>query len=129
MSKHRDMWVMHTNLYISLNGWCQRHEQEMDSNLSITRVCSFITHAIYSAASPASAEAASERCVSYLGVSTLAASLNWVDLAASELTLAAARAAGAAAIVGAAGGTTSLAALLAGIMGVNLALGELCRRY
>ena len=100
----------------------------MDQKVSIVEVCSFITHAICSAASPASAQGASERCVSYLGVSTLAASLNWVDLAASELALAAARAAGAATVVRAAGGATSLATLLAGIMGVNLALGELCRR-
>lgn len=79
---------------------------------------------IYSAACLALAHAASERCAPYLGVAALAASLNWVDLSTSELAIAA-RATRAAAVVGAAGGTAGLTTLLAGVVGVNLALGEL----
>jgi hypothetical protein len=57
------------------------------------------------------------------GVAALTASLNWVDLSTSELTLARAAA------VTTAGGTASLAAsgtaLLAGLHGINLAACEL----
>jgi hypothetical protein len=58
-------------------------------------------------------------------LTTLAASLNWVNLSASELAIASRAATAGAAAGGTTGLATSLAALLAGLMGVNLATCEL----